>query len=300
MPELPEVETVRRALAQLLPGKTVDQVEVRLARLIRTPADPDEFAASLQGLTLTDVRRRGKYLLFEYPPFVLVSHLRMEGQYRLTAADEPEAPHTHVVIHFTDGTQLRYRDVRQFGTMDLLPAGADLPRGLAELGPEPFDPALDAQAFYVRLHKRQAPVKAVLLDQRCLAGLGNIYVDEALFLAGLHPQRAACRLTVRECAALLAAIRDVLTRAIAAGGSSVKSYVDGHGRHGGFQVELNVYSRTGQPCRRCGHPVEKLRIAGRGTHVCPVCQPAPRGRRSGPAAKAGRQSSGQRKARVQA
>ncbi|MCL6453325.1 MAG: DNA-formamidopyrimidine glycosylase [Alicyclobacillus sp.] len=279
MPELPEVETVRRSLEALIVGKTMASVEVRLARIIRTPPDAAAFAALLTGCRVEAVRRRGKYLLFEVPPWTLVSHLRMEGQYRLASALEPESPHTHVVFHFTDGTELRYRDVRQFGTMDLVRDLAEAPEGLRTLGPEPFDPLLTAAAFYGRIHGRQAPIKAVLLDQTCLAGLGNIYVDEALFAARIHPQRPADRVTKREASVLLHEIREVLTRAIEAGGSSVRTYVNGYGRHGGFQVELSVYGREGQPCRVCGTEILKLRVAGRGTHVCPTCQGRPKQRR---------------------
>ncbi|MBX6351941.1 MAG: DNA-formamidopyrimidine glycosylase [Thermoflavifilum sp.] len=282
MPELPEVENVRRDLEALVVGRTIDRVEVRLARIVRTPPDPRVFEALLAGHRIQGVGRRGKYLLFEIPPYTLVSHLRMEGQYRLVRAGEPEAPHTHVVFHLDGGEELRYRDVRQFGTMDLVPPGGELPKGLAELGPEPFDPALDHGAFRRRFHHRTAPIKAVLLDQTCIAGLGNIYVDEALFLVGIHPATPAHRLRPAQAEALLAAIRDVLTRAIAAGGSSVRSYVNGYGRHGGFQMALHVYGREGEPCRRCGTAIEKLRVAGRGTHVCPRCQPQPRrSRRAG-------------------
>ncbi|MCL6517648.1 MAG: DNA-formamidopyrimidine glycosylase [Alicyclobacillus sp.] len=297
MPELPEVENVRRNLEALVTGKTIARVEVRLARIVRTPDDVGEFALRLAGCTVTGVRRRGKYLLFDVPPHCLVSHLRMEGRYSLAQAEDPQPRHTHVVFHFTDGTQLRYQDVRQFGTMDLVPAGGPYPPGLQELGPEPFDPALDAVALRARLHHRRAPVKAVLLDQTCLAGLGNIYVDESLFLAGIHPERPAASLTRAQCAALLEAIRTVLARAIEAGGSSVRSYVDGYGRNGGFQMQLNVYAREGQPCRRCATPIEKYRIAGRGTHVCPVCQPAPRRRRNDPARSAARSTGGRGAAR---
>ncbi|MCL6548261.1 MAG: bifunctional DNA-formamidopyrimidine glycosylase/DNA-(apurinic or apyrimidinic site) lyase [Alicyclobacillus sp.] len=282
MPELPEVENVRRHLQSLIVGKRVEQVEVRLPRLIRTPADPEEFSRLLAGRTIESVDRRGKYLMIALPPHLLISHLRMEGQYRLCERDEPELPHTHVVFRFTDGTELRYRDVRQFGTMDIVtpahstPVAEELPKGVRELGPEPFDPSLDARVFLRRLAGRRAPLKAVLLDQTCLAGLGNIYADEALFGAGLHPELPANCVSLRQAERLLAAIRDVLARAIEAGGSSVKSFVDGYGRHGGFQMELSVYARRGQPCPRCGTAVEKMRVAGRGTHVCPHCQPRPR------------------------
>jgi formamidopyrimidine-DNA glycosylase len=277
LPELPEVENVRRDLESLITGRRIERVEVRLARIIRTPPDPRVFEAMLAGQRIEGVGRRGKYLLISIPPYTLVSHLRMEGQYRVAHAGEPEAPHTHVVFHFDDGDELRYRDVRQFGTMDLIPPGGEWPKGLVHLGPEPLDPAFDAAALYRRIHHRTAPVKAVLLDQTCIAGLGNIYVDEALFLAGIHPLTPAARVTSRQTTVLLDAIRDVLTRAIEAGGSTVRSYVNGYGRHGGFQMELNVYAREGEPCRRCGTVIEKIRVAGRGTHVCRQCQPPPRG-----------------------
>lgn len=276
MPELPEVENVRRSLESLVVGKTISSVDVRLPRIIRTPDDVLQFQLLLTDCTIDGVGRRGKYLLFDVPPYTLVSHLRMEGQYRVAKHGEEEAKHTHVVFHFTDGTELRYRDVRQFGTMDLIAPGQSLPEGLGSLGPEPFDPLLTPDALYQRLHRRSAPIKAVLLDQTVIAGLGNIYVDECLFRVGIHPERSAARLTRKQCVALLPAIRDVLQEAIEAGGSSIKTYVDGYGRHGGFQMELNVYAREGQPCRVCGTEIVKSRVAGRGTHVCPMCQRRPR------------------------
>lgn len=279
LPELPEVENVRRSLEALVVGKTIEEVEVRLGRIIRTPDDAVQFAAVLAGHSIKGIGRRGKYLLLDIPPYTLVSHLRMEGQYRLSNQGEEEALHTHVVFRFTDGTELRYRDVRQFGTMDLVMSEEEYPQGLKSLGPEPFDPALTADALYKCLHKRRAPIKAVLLHQSCLAGLGNIYVDEALFLARIHPERQASDITKKQSKLLLVAIRDVLQRAIDAGGSSIKTYVNGYGRHGGFQMELNVYAREGQPCRECQTVIEKLRVAGRGTHVCPQCQRRPKSRR---------------------
>lgn len=277
MPELPEVENVRRSLETLIVGKTIASVDVRLPRIIRTPDDVVRFATELQGGTISEVRRRGKHLLFEIPPYLLVSHLRMEGQYRLAMTGDEMATHTHIIFQFTDGTELRYRDVRQFGTMDLVVPPVNLPPGLQSLGPEPFDETLDKRTFHQVLKRRNAPIKAVLLDQTTIAGLGNIYVDEALFAAHIHPERPANRLTPKQAGELLRTIRDVLERAIEAGGSSIKTYVNGYGRHGGFQMELNVYGRAGEPCRHCGTPIEKSRVAGRGTHVCRKCQPKPRG-----------------------
>lgn len=271
MPELPEVETVRRGLSELVIGQMVEDVQIRLPRIIRYPS-LDEFRERVRGRRISRIDRRGKYLLFHLDPYTMVSHLRMEGQYRVVPKDEPEATHTHVIFQLSDGTEIRYRDVRQFGTMDLLLPDEPRPSGLLTLGPEPFDPALTSTQFYDRLHRRHAPVKSVLLDQTCIAGLGNIYVDEALFLAGIHPLTKADRIGLKRCKPLLDAIRDVLGRAIEAGGSSIRTYVNGYGRHGGFQMQLNVYARTGEPCRVCGHPIEKIRLGGRGTHYCPICQ----------------------------
>jgi formamidopyrimidine-DNA glycosylase len=272
MPELPEVENVRRNLEALVVGKTIESVEVRLPRIIRTPDDVVRFCIELSGKVITGVGRRGKYLLFSVPPYTLVSHLRMEGRYGLLHKGDLLEPHTHVIFHFTDGDELRYRDVRQFGTMDLITSENDWPAGFRKLGPEPLDESFTAIDLYQTLHRRKAPVKALLLDQTCIAGLGNIYVDESLFMARIHPERSGNSLSEAEVDILLVQIREVIRRAIAAGGSSIRSYVDGYGRHGGFQMELNVYGRTGQPCVNCGMPIEKTRVAGRGTHYCSNCQ----------------------------
>jgi formamidopyrimidine-DNA glycosylase len=276
MPELPEVETVRRGLEELVVGRTIAAVEVRLPRIVRTPSSPESFANQLVGLTVTGVGRRGKYLLFHIPPYTLVSHLRMEGKYRMVPASDALEPHTHVIFQFTHGEELRYRDVRQFGTMDLTRTDQEWPKGLRELGPEPLEDELTVDLLHQKLHRRSAPLKAVLLDQTTLAGLGKIYVDEALFKSRLHPELPANRITQNECERLLTEIRSVLQSAIDAGGSSIRSYVNGYGRHGGFQILLDVYGRSGEPCHVCGSTIQKLRVAGRGTHVCPVCQQKPK------------------------
>lgn len=272
MPELPEVETVRRGLSELIVGQTIEYVRIRLFRIVRYP-EPSQFEQRLVGRVIQAVHRRGKYLLFDVTPYTLVSHLRMEGQYRVSPRDEPETPHTHVVFGLSNGTELRYRDVRQFGTMDVLAVDEPRPSGLMSLGPEPFDETLTPRSLYARLHKRHAPIKSVLLDQKVMAGLGNIYVDESLFLAGIHPFTSADKVSKARCDLLLSSIRDVLTKAIDAGGSSIRTYVNGYGRHGGFQMQLHVYGRDGEPCLVCGHEIEKTRLGGRGTHYCPVCQP---------------------------
>lgn len=272
MPELPEVETVKRTLLPLTVSKTIERVEVFWENIIKKP-DVATFTETLQGQTVHDIERRGKFLKFLLDDYVLVSHLRMEGRYRVAPASVPLEPHTHVIFHFHDGTQLRYRDVRKFGTMHLFKAGEEekeLP--LAKLGPEPFSSAFTPTFLMDKLKKTNRTIKSVLLDQTVVAGLGNIYVDEALFRSRLHPERSASTLTAEEIERLHREIAETLEEAIGHGGSTVRSYVNTEGKAGTFQQQLFVYGRKGEPCKRCGHPVQKITVAGRGTHYCARCQ----------------------------
>ncbi|RAL26823.1 DNA-formamidopyrimidine glycosylase [Thermoflavimicrobium daqui] len=272
MPELPEVETVKRTLKNLVQGKTIRDITVSLPRIIKHP-DINQFRKLLQGTTITDIGRRGKFLKIYMNPWVLVSHLRMEGKYRVSDQSEPIEKHTHVIFHFTDGTELRYKDVRQFGTMHLFPVGEEekeLP--LKKLGPEPLSDDFQLSWFSETLVKRKTKIKSVLLNQEYLVGLGNIYVDEALYLAGIHPERAASSLSNDEIKRLYEAIRQTLQTAIEAGGSSVRSYLNGEGEMGMFQLQIQVYGRKNEPCHRCGHPISRIVVAGRGTHLCVQCQ----------------------------
>ncbi|MBB6732661.1 DNA-formamidopyrimidine glycosylase [Cohnella zeiphila] len=281
MPELPEVETVRRTLNELITGKTIGKVSVRLPRIIQKPDDPEAFAALLEGRTFTGAERRGKFLRLMLDGLVLVSHLRMEGRYGMYREDEPVEKHTHVIFHFTDGTALRYKDVRQFGTMHLFVPGEDLISApLRKLGAEPLDEAFTPDAFRAALGKRTTKIKPLLLNQEVIVGLGNIYVDEALHAAGVHPEREADTLTRAEKDRLHAAIVATLRSAVEAGGSSIKSYVNGQGEMGMFQHKLKAYGRTGEPCGTCGSPIVKSTVGGRGTHVCLRCQKPPKGSRA--------------------
>ncbi|WP_199624488.1 DNA-formamidopyrimidine glycosylase [Paenibacillus alkalitolerans] len=274
MPELPEVETVRRTLQRLVPGKTIRRVDVFLPRIVRRPAEPESFARALEGRTFTGVERRGKFLRFELDGLVLVSHLRMEGRYGLFPEDEPLEKHTHVVFAFTDGTQLRYRDVRQFGTMDLFSPGEEFIEGpLHKLGLEPLSDEFTFEAFRNKLAGSETKIKPLLLNQERIVGIGNIYADEALFRAGIHPERSANALKLPELKRLYEAVKSTLTEAVEAGGSSVKSYVNGQGEQGSFQYSLKVYGRKAEPCSVCGTGIEKTVVGGRGTHYCPRCQP---------------------------
>ncbi len=273
MPELPEVETVKRTLEKLVVGKMIEDVTVSLPRIIRRPDDIQVFANQLSGTTITAVERRGKFLKLFAPPYVLVSHLRMEGKYRVVDGIEPVEKHTHVIFHFTDGTELRYRDVRQFGTMDLFLIGEELKMPpLKTLGPEPLSTVFSLTWFTEALVKKSTKLKPLLLNQNFLVGLGNIYVDEALHRAKLHPERPANTLQQEERERLYHAIRDTLQTAIDAGGSSVRSYVNGQGEMGYFQLQIQVYGRKDEPCNTCGAPIERFVVGGRGTHICKVCQ----------------------------
>ena len=276
VPELPEVETVRRSLEALIVDRTIRSVDVRLNRIVRSPA-VSEFCARLLGQTVRSVGRRGKYLLIDLDSDVLVSHLRMEGRYGFYSSSDPVETHTHIIFHFDGDAELRYRDVRQFGTMDLL-ARADLHllTGLRDLGIEPLAADFDGRRLMAAFHNRRAPVKAVLLDQTVVAGLGNIYVDEALYRARVHPERRAQTLSAKDASAIASAVREVISQAVEQGGSSIKSYVNGFGEPGAFQLALQVYGRAGQACANCGRPIVKGRVAGRGTHVCVHCQRPPR------------------------
>ncbi|MCM3313440.1 DNA-formamidopyrimidine glycosylase [Bacillus sp. FSL K6-6483] len=276
MPELPEVETVRRTLLQLVKNKTITDVDVGWPKMIKEPDDVERFIQLLKGQTIEDIGRRGKFLLFVLNDYVLVSHLRMEGRYGLYQPTDEKTKHTHVVFSFTDGSELRYADVRKFGTMHLFAKGAEhAAMPLAQLGVEPFSEQFTVELLEQAYAKTTRAIKTALLDQKTVVGLGNIYVDEALFHAGIHPERTASSLSKEEYHNLHKEIKRTLKEAIEAGGSSIKSYVNGQGEIGMFQQQLHVYGRKQQPCHHCDTAIEKTVVGGRGTHYCPNCQPRP-------------------------
>ncbi|NEW07670.1 DNA-formamidopyrimidine glycosylase [Paenibacillus sp. SYP-B3998] len=277
MPELPEVETVRRTLNKLVSGKTIAHVKVRLPRIIQKPDDIQMFEVLLQGQTIETIERRGKFLLFVLDDYVMVSHLRMEGRYGLYEGEAPLELHTHVLFRFTDDSELRYKDVRQFGTMHLFPKGEELTQPpLLKLGLEPLDESFTFEVFRERIAKRPTKIKPLLLNQEYIVGIGNIYVDESLFLAGIHPERAASSLTRKELERLHEAIVRTLSDSVEVGGSSIKSYVNGQGEIGLFQHQFNIYGRQSEACKKCGSEIYKTVVGGRGTHICPTCQPLER------------------------
>ena len=274
MPELPEVETIRSRLAPHLAGRRFERVEIRDPRLTR-PEAPAAVAAALEGERVLDVRRRGKYLVFAFESGRhLLVHLRMSGGFEHPTR-EAASPHRRAVVTLDDGSDLSYRDVRRFGTWLLLEPGeldAYLER---RVGGEPLERAFTTAALARVLAGRRAPVKAALLDQRAVAGVGNIYADEALWRARIHPLRQARELTREEVAALRKAIRWALERGLARHGATFRDYRSPDGRPGRMQHEFKVYGRAGEPCERCGTPIEKIRAGGRGTWYCPTCQPLP-------------------------
>lgn len=277
MPELPEVETVRRDLEPFLRGRVVSAVSVTRDRAVRRQPHP-AFVASLLGRRLTDVRRHGKFLIVDVDfEDALVVHLRMSGQLRIARPADQLVKHTHVVMDLDNGSQLRFVDPRTFGEMFVDRLDKDgRPHALVSLGPDAVNDTMSATAFHARLlgARTTSTVKAALLDQRALAGVGNLYADEALFAAGVHPERLAASLTVDEASSVGRELRRILAAAIKARGSSFKDqgYVDPYGKPGHFALRHKVYGRNGQPCLRCGSIIEKTVVAQRGTHFCPSCQ----------------------------
>jgi formamidopyrimidine-DNA glycosylase len=274
VPELPEVETLRRLLAPALEGRMLERVEISDPRLT-APVAPRRVARALTGERVAALERRGKYLLVRLGSgATLVAHLRMTGSLRRSADGAlPDDPYRRAVAWLDDGSALAYRDVRRLGTWVLLAPGELAPYLDRRLGPEPLDPAFRPRDLAARLAGRRTSVKAAILDQRTLAGVGNIYADEALWRARLHPLRAAGELSSAEVAALHREIRRALERGIARQGSTLRDYALPDGAPGGMQREFKVYGRTGEPCERCGTPIERTLVAGRGTWYCPVCQP---------------------------
>jgi formamidopyrimidine-DNA glycosylase len=276
MPELPEVETVRAALAPVLTGRTLDAVDILDTRLVR-PHEPRAVADELEGERIAVVDRRGKYLIFRFESGrSLLIHLRMTGSLRHAAnGTSADDPYRRAVVKLDDGSDVTYRDVRRFGTWLLLEPG-ELDAYLAtRLGAEPFSTEFTPRRFAARLAGRRAPIKAALLDQRTLAGMGNIYVDEALWRARIHPLTPAGELTPEEIRRLRVAVRRALEAGIARQGATLRDYAKPDGGRGRMQEEFKVYGRADEPCDRCGTPIEKIRVAGRGTWYCPHCQLAP-------------------------
>ncbi len=280
MPELPEVETVVRGLRPRLTGRRIERLEIRQPLVIH--GSLSAFRRALRGTRIGRIRRHGKHIVLELATAnharaaFWVVHLGMTGQFYVCRPEAPRLKHTHVVARLSSGEQLRFRDPRRFGKMLVLHED-QLADYFAPLGPEPL--RISLASFAHLFAERKAPVKNLLLNQNRLRGLGNIYANEALFVAGIHPARPAGTLNREELELLYAAMRRVLRRAIAEQGTTVSDYRTADGAPGDYQNFLHVYDREGQPCPRCGTTIERLVLAGRSTHFCPRCQPKTQGRR---------------------
>jgi formamidopyrimidine-DNA glycosylase len=270
LPELPEVETIRRDLRSRVVGRAFSHVRILpgAERIVQWPS-PAEFCRALPGRRIEEVSRRGKYLLFHLSDGrCLIVHLRMTGAVLHRAKDAPEDRYLQICFSMDDNSELRYTDLRKLGNMWLVEEAKSI---VGKLGPDALK-GLTWQALRSRIDRRSATIKAVLMDQQALAGLGNIYSEEALFLAGIDPHRSAKSLTGDDLRRLAKAIREVLLEAMGHRGSSFHDYVDAEGREGQHQWHVKVYRRTGEPCYNCGTPIERIKVSGRSTHLCPRCQ----------------------------
>ena len=275
MPELPEVETVRRDLADLIVGRRISAVGVLLDKMVRG-SSVEEFESSLIGQTVVDVGRRAKLLLLHLDDHYLMFHLKMSGRLIYQDSAESLVKHTHIVFSFDNGFDLRFIDMRQFGFARVIPGAAldDAPE-LAALGPEPLDPSFSREKFQALVASKaesKRSIKGVLLDQSFISGIGNLYADEILHEARVDPARTVGSISPSEAGKVYRAMRSILIAAIEQRGTSFDLYVDARGRRGRYLDRLKIYGRAGEPCATCGGPVVKVRIAGRGTHFCPRCQ----------------------------
>jgi formamidopyrimidine-DNA glycosylase len=270
MPELPEVETIRRGITPHLLGRRVSGVVLREPRL-RWPV-PSDLAEHLVGRTLTAVDRRGKYLLLRFEGGTLLLHLGMSGSLLLQSRPQTPGPHDHLDVEFAGGLYLRLRDPRRFGSVLWTTEDPAVHPRLAALGVEPLDGALSGEYLYQRARGRRVSVKHLLMDAGVVVGVGNIYANEALFLAGIDPRRRAFRVARARWATLAGSIQQVLTEAIAQGGTTLRDFRDSAGRPGYFEQHLRVYGRTGLACGRCGQRIRRIRQGQRSSYFCPACQ----------------------------
>ena len=272
MPELPEVETVKEALKHKVLNKKIKDVNVYYSKIIEYPSN-DEFIKRLINQTILDIKRRGKWLMFETDNYYLLSHLRMEGKYNYKNLGDELNKHEHVEFIFTDNTSLRYQDTRKFGRMYLYNKKEALNKApLNELGLEPWDKELTTSYLKKHYKNKKKEIKSVLLDQSIVTGIGNIYADEILFLSRINPYKKASELKEKELNSIIENTKKVLEAAIRDGGTTIKSYTSEEGVHGRFQQNLNVHQRKDEECKICKSRIIKTVIGGRGTYYCPNCQ----------------------------
>lgn len=269
MPELPEVETVRATLETQLKHPKIVGVDVYWENIL--PQGSAYFKTQIINQSIREYRRHGKYLLFELDDQMLIVHLRMEGKFYIY--DEPceKDKHTHVIFYFDDGRELHYNDTRKFGRMEIYPLDAEYPM-LKNTGLDAFDERLDALALYKKWHSKKIVLKAMLLDQTFLAGIGNIYADEICFACGLHPKTPVSHCSKKDFEMILFQTRRILNGAVKAGGTTIRSYTSSLGVTGLFQLKLKVHAKANEPCPICQTPIKKIKVAGRGTCLCTKCQ----------------------------
>lgn len=272
MPELPEVETVKNSLRQLIIGQKIASVDVYYDKMIKD-IDVNEFKKDLVGEVFTDILRVGKYLLFIMDHVIMISHLRMEGKYFLKAKEE-KGKHDHVIFNLTDGTTLRYNDTRKFGVIHLFKMSTieELKKTapLSKLGIEPFEEGFTLEYLKNKFKKSSRPIKTVLLDQSIISGLGNIYADEVCFMSGLNPLEKAKDLEIEDLEKIISSSKIVLEKAISLGGTTIRSFTSSHEINGRFQNELLVHTK--KECPKCHTKIEKIFVGKRGTYYCPLCQ----------------------------
>ena len=271
MPEIAEVETVRNTLKKRILHKKIKKVEVYYEPMIES--DIDAFKKNLVGASFIDIKRRGKWLIFETEKYYLLSHLRMEGKYFIKDKQEIKDKHEHVIFTFIDDTTLRYADTRKFGRMNLiLKTEIDNTECIKKQGLEPGDKKLTADYLLKKFEKKQLPIKTVLLDQTIISGLGNIYANEVLFAAGINPLTKACNLTKEDCERIVKSAEEIIKEAINMGGTTIRSYTSSLGVTGKFQQNLKVHKREKEKCLVCGTAIENIKVGGRSTYFCPNCQ----------------------------
>ena len=273
MPELPEVETVKEALNQTVKGQTIKEIELRYEPMVKNMS-ADEFKEKLINQTIQAVSRRGKYLVFHFDDYQLLSHLRMEGKYFYVDSNFELNSHVHVIFTLENGKRLLYQDTRKFGTYHLYDKAIDLETTapFQVLGLEPFATEFTPSYVKEKIQNKKKPIKSLLLDQTVVCGLGNIYVDEVLYRARLHPLTSSSELTDKDIENVVKYTVEVLARAIELGGTTIRTFSSSHGVSGTFQNELLVHQRKGENCYECHTPIEKIKVGGRGTYFCPTCQ----------------------------
>lgn len=272
MPEFPEVATVVKTLKTLILNREIETIEILDEKFIKN-YDVDKFIDILSGQKISDVRQYGKYIYIDFDKHTLISHLRMEGKYNYYDEFLEINKHDYVIFKFSDNSSLHYNDTRKFGTMHLVGIHDEtsLP-SISKLGPEPFSDELTANYLYEKIGNKKLSIKQFLLDQTVVVGFGNIYVDETLYQSKIHPKTSVSKISIIDLENIIIAGRNIFTQAIKSGGSSIKSYTISDGVKGSFQLMHNVYGKNGEECPRCLSVIQKIKLGGRGTHFCPVCQ----------------------------